>query len=126
MNDQWHDQLPIYKQLVIKLKQAILAETFTEETALPSVRVVSAELSINHITVSKAYHELVDEGLIEKKRGLGMFILKGAVSQLLEAERVLFIQQELPKLIDKMAELKIPVDDVITMIKQGNKGKANG
>lgn len=122
MNNQWHDELPIYKQLVIKLKQAILAGTFAEETALPSVRVVSAELNINHITVSKAYHELVDEGLIEKKRGLGMFIMKGAVSQLLEAERMLFIEHELPKLINKMEALKIPVDDVIAMIKQSNKG----
>lgn len=122
MNQQWHDELPIYKQLIIKLKQAILAGTYQESEALPSVRVVSAALNINHITVSKAYHELVDEGLIEKRRGLGMFILEGAVKQLLAAERTQFLQHELPKIIDKMKALDIPVSDVITMIEKGNKG----
>lgn len=121
MNNYWHDELPIYKQLIIKLKQSIIGGSFAEETALPSVRTVSAELNINHLTVSKAYHELVDEGLIEKRRGIGMFVLKGALKQLLDAERTVFIEQELPKVIERMAQLDIKPEAVIELIQQGNK-----
>lgn len=123
MNDQWHDQLPIYKQLVIKVKQAILDGSFSEGESLPSVRAVSAELNINHITVSKAYHELVNEGLIEKRRGLGMFILPDAVKRLSAAERNIFLTQELPELIDKIKQLDIAVEDVIELIQQGYEDK---
>ncbi len=118
MDDNWHDELPIYKQLVIKLKQGILNGTFVENQLLPSVRTVSSELNINHITVAKSYHELVDEGLIEKKRGLGMIVLNGAMEKLLIAERQAFLHQELPKLIDKIQQLNIPIDDVISAIKE--------
>lgn len=118
MNNQWHDKLPIYKQLVIKLKQSIIDGSFAEESALPSVRVISAELNINHITVSKAYHELVDENLIEKKRGLGMFVLKGALNQLLESERTVFLTEELPQLIARIQQLNISPEEVIQQLQR--------
>lgn len=116
MNSDWHDELPIYKQLIIKLKTAILDNSFAEGESLPSVRAVSADLSINHITVSKAYHELVDERLIEKKRGVGMFVVQGAVKKLMEEEKTVFIDYELPKLVSRIKQLGITPQQVLDMM----------
>ncbi len=121
MNSQWHDDLPIYKQLVIKLKKAILDNRYPETTALPSVRAISAELQINHITVSKAYHELVDEGVIEKKRGLGMFVKLGAIEALHNSEKIKFLSEDLPQFIKKMQQLDIDLNQVIAEIQTLNK-----
>ena len=118
MNNHWHDDAPIYKQLVQKLKKAILNNVYAEGTALPSVRSVSTELNINHITVSKSYHELVDEGLIEKRRGLGMFVKEGAIKALMAAEQAIFMDEDLPKLISKMQQLQIDPAQVVAMIQQ--------
>ncbi|AWB65633.1 GntR family transcriptional regulator [Saccharobesus litoralis] len=118
MNNVWHDDQPIYKQLVAKLKTAILNNNYPEESALPSVRAISAELQINHITVSKAYHELLDEGLIEKRRGLGMFVKTGAINALLLAEKAKFLSEDLPHFIEKMQQLNIEQQDVIDRIQQ--------
>ncbi len=118
MTHQWHENLPIYKQLVIKIRQGILNQLYPEGSALPSVRAVSAELSINHITVSKAYHELLDEGLIEKRRGLGMFVKTGAKETLLHAEKSKFLAEDLPNFIEKMQQLKIDKQEVISQIQQ--------
>ncbi|MBU2869444.1 GntR family transcriptional regulator [Colwellia sp. E2M01] len=122
MNNHWHDDLPIYKQLVIKLKNAVLDGSFAEGQAMPSVRAISAEMSINHITVSKAYHELLDNGLIEKKRGLGMFVLSGAQEKLLAAERQFFIEKELPMLVNKMNQLDVSIEQVIKIFKEQREG----
>lgn len=116
MNKDWHDDLPIYKQLIAKLKKAILSDMYPEGTALPSVRAISAQLKINHITVSKAYHELVDEGVIEKKRGLGMFVKLGAIEALHESEKVKFLQEDLPLFLRKMQQLKIGQQEIIDII----------
>ncbi|WP_440906520.1 GntR family transcriptional regulator (plasmid) [Catenovulum sp. SX2] len=126
MNNHWHDDMPIYKQLVEKLKKAILNNSYPEETALPSVRAVSAELQINHITVSKAYHELVDEGLIEKRRGLGMFVKTGAIEALHTAEKNKFLAEDLPLFLQKMQQLNISQQDVIEKIQQLSKEQENG
>ena len=120
MNNQWQGDLPIYKQLAEKLKTAILEETFVEGDALPSVRVICSELNINHITVSKALHELVAEGLIEKKRGLGMFVVQGAVKTLQQTQKQQFIQSDLPELMLKIKRLGIERKQLIEWItKQG-------
>lgn len=121
MNNDWHDELPIYKQLIIKLKKAILDKSFVEGDALPSVRTVSAEMSINHITVSKAYHELVANELIEKKRGLGMFVVEGAMQKLMEEERAVFLQQEIPNLVSRMQQLDISPEQVLAIISKSSK-----
>ncbi|WP_016953907.1 GntR family transcriptional regulator [Catenovulum agarivorans] len=126
MNNHWHDDMPIYKQLVEKLKKAILNNSYPEETALPSVRAVSAELQINHITVSKAYHELLDEGLIEKRRGLGMFVKTGAIEALHTAEKNKFLAEDLPQFLQKMQQLNISQQDVIEKIQQLSKEQENG
>jgi GntR family transcriptional regulator len=121
MNSHWHDDLPIYKQLITKLKKAILANRFPEQTALPSVRAISAELNINHITVSKAYHELVDEGVIEKKRGLGMFVRAGAIEALHDSEKTKFLAEDLPNFIKKVQQLDLDLNQVIAEMQTQHK-----
>jgi len=87
MSMHWNESAPIYRQLRERIKAMILDEALKEGDALPSVRQVSADFQLNPITVSKAYQELVDENLVEKRRGLGMYVNSGARLQLLASER---------------------------------------
>ena len=96
----------------------ILDGTFAEEAAVPSVRQVSAQYRINHLTVSEAYQGLVDEGLLEKRRGLGMFVTPGARQQLHSREQRQFLDQELPALLLRIKQLGLDTDEVIKIIQQ--------
>ena len=87
MSAHWNDSQPIYWQLKERTVAMILDGTLAEGEALPSVRTVASEFQLNPITVSKSYQALVDDGLVEKRRGLGMFICEGARKQLLASER---------------------------------------
>ncbi len=118
MQDTWRDDQPIYKQLKERVVSLILAEEFRAGESLPSVRQVSSDYRINHITVSKAYQELVDEGLVEKRRGLGMFVVDGAKDSLLTREQEKFAREELPAFVDRINQLGITTETLIEMIKQ--------
>ncbi len=107
MTDLWNDDQPIYRQLYERVVRLILRGDFAEGDALPSVRQLSVDYRINHLTVAKSYQALVDEGLVEKRRGLGMFVLAGARERLLARERQLFLEKELPELIRRARELGI-------------------
>lgn len=98
MDPKWNEDLPIYRQLRNRVVAMILEGALTDGDALPSVRNVASEYRLNPLTVLKGYQELVDEGLVEKKRGRGMFVTEGAQKQLLKDERTRFIQQEWPKI----------------------------
>src|SRR5438105_12259452 len=87
MDHEWHDSHPIYRQLRDRVVELILDGVLSEGDPLPSVRNVAAEYRVNPITVLKAYQQLVDEQLVEKKRGRGMFINAGARNLLLAGER---------------------------------------
>ena len=113
MQDQWNDDQPIYRQLRDRMVGLILEGEFLEGEAIPSVRAVSAEYQINHLTVSKAYQALVDEGLVEKRRGLGMFVVAGAQEKILHAEKNQFLTVELPKLMQRMAQLGITQSELL-------------
>ncbi len=95
---QWNDNEPIYMQLRTAVLHRILSGSLPEGEAVPSVRQVAADERINPLTVSKAYQMLVDEGLLEKRRGLGMFVRDGARAQALEQERQTFLQQDWPRI----------------------------
>src|SRR5438128_6875967 len=97
MDREWHDNLPIYRQLRDRVVAMILDGVLKEGDPLPSVRTVAADYRVNPLTVLKAYQELVDEGLVETKRGLGMFINAGARNLLLEGERQKFLAEEWPR-----------------------------
>ena len=121
MPDNWNDNQPIYKQLREKVARLIMDGSFKEEEAIPSVRQVSAESKINHLTVAKAYQELVDEGVLEMKRGKGMFVVKGAKDTLLAFERNKFISEELPSLVTRSSQLGISIEELISLIKSEKK-----
>jgi GntR family transcriptional regulator len=99
MDPKWDEDQPIYRQLRDRVVAMILEGVLDEGDALPSVRNVAAEYRLNPLTVLKGYQELVDEGLVEKKRGRGMFVNEGARKNLLKAERQRFLEKEWPKVL---------------------------
>lgn len=96
MDPKWNEDQPIYRQLRDRVVAMILEGVLGDGDALPSVRNVAAEYRLNPLTVLKGYQELVDEGLVEKKRGRGMFVNDGARIQLLKDERKRFLEKEWP------------------------------
>ncbi len=103
----WGDQQPIYRQLRERIVSLILSGSLTEGGVLPSIRQLASDCQINHLTVSKAYQELVDMGLVETRRGMGMYVAEGAAARLLEFERHKFLTQELPHTINRASQLGI-------------------
>jgi GntR family transcriptional regulator len=112
MDPKWNDDLPIYRQLRDRVVAMILEEVLVDGDALPSVRNVAAEYRLNPLTVLKGYQELVDEGLVEKKRGRGMFVTSGARRQLLKDERQRFLEQDWPKVAATIARLGLEIGDL--------------
>ena len=98
MDREWNDSQPIYRQLRDRVVAMILEGVLNEGDPLPSVRTVAAEYRINPLTVLKSYQGLVDEHLVEKRRGRGMFINAGARALLLQAERQKFLDEEWPRI----------------------------
>lgn len=105
MTIAWNDSTPIYRQLRERVVAMILDGVLKPGDPLPSVRQVAADFQINPITVSKAYQELVDENLVEKRRGLGMYVTDGAREALLESERERFLTEEWPVLHARLVRL---------------------
>src|SRR5207244_179647 len=97
MDREWNDSQPIYRQLRDRVVAMILDGVLNEGDPLPSVRTVAADYRLNPLTVLKGYQELVDEELVEKKRGLGMYVKEGARSLLLKGERRKFLSEEWPR-----------------------------
>ena len=97
MNREWNDSEPIYRQLRDRVVHMILDGVLNEGDPLPSVRNVAADYRLNPLTVLKAYQELVDEELVEKRRGLGMFVKTGARNRLLHGERQKFLNEHWPR-----------------------------
>jgi len=113
MAANWNDSQPIYWQLKERTIAMILDGTLAEGEALPSVRTVAAELQLNPITVSKSYQALVEEGLVEKRRGLGMFVCDGARHQLVASERAKFLQDEWPATLARIEQLGLSIQDLL-------------
>jgi len=113
MAANWNDSQPIYWQLKERTIAMILDGSLAEGEALPSVRTVAAELQLNPITVSKSYQALVEEGLVEKRRGLGMFVCEGARDQLVASERAKFLQDEWPATLSRIEQLGLSIEDLL-------------
>ena len=103
----WRDDIPIWKQIKDRLQSAILNGDFKEGEAIPSVRQLAIELAVNPLTVSRAFSELNDDGLIEKRRGLGMFVTQGTKTAVVERERKQFLENEWPPIVQKIKDLEI-------------------
>ena len=122
MVTQWNDSQPIYWQLKERTIAMILDGTLKEGDALPSVRSVASEFQLNPITVSKSYQALVDEGLVEKRRGLGMFVCEGARQTLIDSERQKFIEDEWPAMVARIDQLGLDLED---LLRQARNDKEN-
>src|SRR5215467_5569113 len=113
MEPQWDDSLPIYRQLRDRVVAMILEGVLREGDPLPSVRNVATEYRLNPLTVLKGYQQLVDEGLVESRRGLGMFVNAGARSLLMEGERQKFLGEEWPKIAATIRRLGLKAEELL-------------
>ena len=116
MDPKWNEDLPIYRQLRDRVVAMILEGVLGDGDALPSVRNVAAEYRLNPLTVLKGYQELVDEGLVEKKRGRGMFVTDGARGQLLKDERQRFLDKEWPEVAATIGRLALDAAELLNAI----------
>ena len=116
MSIHWNDSQPIYWQLKERTVAMILDGTLGEGVALPSVRNVASEFQLNPITVSKSYQALVDEGLVEKRRGLGMFVCKGAQRKLFVSERDKFVKKEWPATLNRIDQLGLDIKELLNEV----------
>jgi GntR family transcriptional regulator len=116
MTVEWNDKQPIYRQLRDQVVERILDGSFAEGEAVPSVRQVATDYQINHLTVGKAYQELVDAGLLEKRRGLGMFVTAGARSTLMEGEQHRFLEEEVPAFADRVTVLGLDMREIADLL----------
>jgi GntR family transcriptional regulator len=113
---EWNDKQPIYRQLRDLVIERIMDGSFAEGEAVPSVRQVAADYKINHLTVGKAYQELVDAGLLEKRRGLGMFVTAGAREALTDDEQQRFLDEEVPAFAERVRMLGMDMTDVVQLL----------
>src|SRR3954468_24818176 len=113
MDREWNDSQPIYRQLRDRVVAMILDGMLKEGDPLPSVRTVAAEYRVNPLTVLKGYQELVDEGLVEGRRGRGMFINAGARDLLLKGQRQKFLGEEWPRIYANIQRLGIKPEEVL-------------
>jgi len=119
MEAPWNDSQPIYRQLRDRVVALILDGVVKEGDPLPSVRHVAAEYRVNPLTVLKGYQELVDEELVEKRRGIGMFVRPGARDLLLAAERQKFLAEEWPRVSATIQRLGLTPQE---LLEAGEKG----
>ena len=123
MDFKWNDDQPIYRQLRDRVVARILDGSLVEGDPLPSVRNVAAEYQLNPLTVLKGYQELVDEGLVEKRRGLGMFVRQGATGKLMSDERAKFLKDEWPRVADTIQRLGLTVEELLKTLAKRDGGK---
>ncbi len=108
----WNDTAPIYQQLADRLAVQLLDGSPPEGEALPSVRTLASQYLINPLTVTRALQCLVEMGLVESRRGLGMYVLQGAKTRLRMSERETFLQKEWPLLREKLRRLGLSANDL--------------
>ena len=117
---QWSDNAPIYRQLKERVIAMMLDGELKPGDALPSVRQVAADFQLNPITVSRAYQELVDEALVEKRRGLGMFVTEEASRKLLGSACDRFLTEEWPQVLERIRLLGLSPEDLLSSAPTGD------
>lgn len=120
MTNGWNDNLPIYLQLKDRVVGMMLDGILKAGDALPSVRQVAAEYQLNPITVSRAYQELVDDNLVEKRRGIGMYVTEGASEKLLASERERFVRDEWPAMVERIRRLGLDLNVLLRAAQPGS------
>jgi GntR family transcriptional regulator len=114
VSDQWNDSQPIYRQLRDRVIAMILESALKEGDPLPSVRTVAADYRVNPLTVLKAYQQLADEQIVEKRRGIGMFVKAGVRQQLLRDERQRFLEEEWPGVLATLQRLGLEAEELLS------------
>jgi GntR family transcriptional regulator len=126
MDLEWNDGQPIYRQLRDRVVEMILDGVLKEGDPLPSVRNVAAEYRVNPLTILKAYQQLVDEELVEKRRGLGMFVRTGARNLLLQGERHKFLSDQWPRIYATIQRLGLTPEELLKAIAKPQPSSENG
>ena len=117
--DDFHTSQPIFVQIRQRLTEMILRGSVGEGEALPSVRQIAADLAVNPLTVTKAFEALVDIGVVEKRRGLGMFVKTGARAELLAYESDKFLKEEWPRIVAQIRALNLDITTLLSTTAQG-------
>ena len=125
MDREWNDNQPIYRQLRDRVVAMILDGVLKEGDSLPSVRTVAAEYQVNPLTVLKGYQQLVDEGLVETRRGRGMFINSGARSLLMQGERQKFLAEEWPRIQATIQRLGLNPEELLKPGENGDRSSTS-
>ncbi len=113
MQAEWHNDAPIYRQLRERIVSLILEGALAPGDALPSVRQVAADYRINPLTVTRAYQELSEENIVEKRRGIGLYVNEGAREKLVEAGREQFLRDEWPRVLKRIELLGLTPRDLL-------------
>lgn len=121
---EWKVDQPIFRQLAAKVSDQILQGVWLEQQALPSVRAVAVDLKINHLTVMKSYQLLVDEDFVEKKRGQGMYVAKGALQKLKASAHKSFINTQIPAIAETLGIIDMSVEELVKQLARHIKDKS--
>ena len=121
---EWKIDQPIFRQLAAKISEQILQGVWLEQQALPSVRAVAVDRKINHLTVMKSYQLLADENLVEKKRGQGTYVTKGALQKLKASAHQSFINAQIPAIAETLGIIDMSVEELVKQLAQHIKDKS--
>ena len=113
MSNDWNNNAPIYRQLKDRIVAMLLDGLLKPGDALPSVRQIAADFQLNPITVSRAYQELADATIVEKRRGIGMYVTDGAREKLIVIERARFLQEEWPQMLERIRRLGMNMEELL-------------
>ena len=119
MSNDWNNNAPIYRQLKDRIVAMLLDGLLKPGDALPSVRQIAADFQLNPITVSRAYQELADATLVEKRRGIGMYVTEGAREKLIVSERERFMQEEWPQMLERIRRLGMNMEELLSAANVG-------
>ena len=119
MSNNWNNNAPIYRQLKDRIVAMLLDGLLKPGDALPSVRQIAADFQLNPITVSRAYQELADATLVEKRRGIGMYVTDGAREKLIVSERERFLQEEWPQMLERIRRLGMDLEELLSAANVG-------
>ena len=114
MSNDWNNNAPIYRQLKDRIVAMLLDGLLKPGDPLPSVRQIAADFQLNPITVSRAYQELADATLVEKRRGIGMYVTDGAREKLIVSERERFLQEEWPQMVERIRRLGMNTSELLS------------
>ena len=119
MSHDWNNNAPIYRQLKERIVAMLLDGLLKPGDPLPSVRQIAADFQLNPITVSRAYQELADATLVEKRRGIGMYVTDGAREKLIISERERFLQEEWPQMLERIRRLGMNMEELLSAANAG-------